>query len=185
MRLFGHAGFVSTRCKHRERGPHLLDDPAMQRRLSWLCVHSCVRNSTHTFGKVGSLKCQLCRSPGLIVVTYIASTILVLMLLCYTIHVTLQENTEAGNTDREGEDAAPKESVKVSELLRVCTHSLTHSLARSLACVHLCFPALLTCTLACSHALMYFLTDVLKQEGKKKKDFISYNETGVQAGVSA
>ena len=101
----GPTSFMTKQCKDGYHG--------------YACT-SCVRNSTHIYGKVGSLKCQLCRSPGLIVVTYIASTILVLILLCYTIHVTLQENAEAGNTDEEGEDAAPKESVKVSELLRVC-----------------------------------------------------------------
>ncbi len=156
MESAGPTSFMTKQCKDGYHG--------------YACT-SCVRNSTHTFGKVGSLKCQLCRSPSLIVVTYIASTILVLMLLCYTILVTLQENTEARNTDEDGGDAAPKESVKVSELLRVCipktvhslTHSLTHSLARLLAFlparVHLCFPSLLTGTLACSHALMYSLAD--------------------------
>jgi hypothetical protein len=101
----GPTSFMTQQCKEGYHG--------------YACS-SCVRNSTHTYGKVGSLKCQLCRSPGLIVLTYIASTILVLMLLCYTIHVTLQESTEAGNTDEEGEDTAPKESVRASELLRVC-----------------------------------------------------------------
>ncbi len=82
MESAGPTSFMTKQCKDGYHG--------------YACT-SCVRNSTHTFGKVGSLKCQLCRSPSLIVVTYIASTILVLMLLCYTIHVTLQENTEARN----------------------------------------------------------------------------------------
>ncbi|KAL0046540.1 hypothetical protein WJX82_003308 [Trebouxia sp. C0006] len=106
MESAGPTSFMTKQCKDGYHG--------------YACT-SCVRNSTHTFGKVGSLKCQLCRSPSLIVVTYIASTILVLMLLCYTILVTLQENTEARNTDEDGGDAAPKESVKVSELLRALT----------------------------------------------------------------
>ncbi len=38
MRWFGDAGLLSARRKHRERGPHLLHDPAMQRGLSWLCL---------------------------------------------------------------------------------------------------------------------------------------------------
>ncbi|DBB03637.1 TPA: hypothetical protein ACH3X3_010969 [Trebouxia sp. C0006] len=106
MESAGPTSFMTKQCKDGYHG--------------YACT-SCVRNSTHTFGKVGSLKCQLCRSPSLIVVTYIASTILVLMLLCYTILVTLQENTEARNTDEDGGDAAPKESVKVSELLRMAS----------------------------------------------------------------
>ena len=57
-------------------------------------------------------------------------------------------------------------------LTGLLARSRTHSLAR----VHLCLPSLLIGTLACSHALMYSLTDSLKQEG---------NETGIQAGVSA
>lgn len=71
----------------------------------------CVRNDTISFGRTGTLKCQECRSAGLIVFAYIASTVLILSLLCFTIHVTLQENVE--------EVAEVTQPVRASELLRV------------------------------------------------------------------
>ena len=71
----------------------------------------CLRNGTHAFGRTGSLKCQSCRPAGLTVFAYIASTVLVLLLLCYTVHVTLQENLE--------EATEGMQPVRASELLRV------------------------------------------------------------------
>ena len=57
--------------------------------------------------------CQiLCRRPGTIVFAYIASTVLVLVWLMYTIHITLQENRE----DADG----VADPGTTSELIRVC-----------------------------------------------------------------
>ena len=57
--------------------------------------------------------CQiLCRRPGIIVFAYIASTVLVLVWLMYTIHITLQENRE----DADG----VADPGTTSELIRVC-----------------------------------------------------------------
>lgn len=71
----------------------------------------CLRNSTHAYGRTGTLSCQHCRSKGFIVLAYIASTLAVLLLLCYTIHVTLKENSEGVEQTNQ--------SAKASELLRV------------------------------------------------------------------
>ena len=71
----------------------------------------CLKNGTHNYGRTGTLKCQSCRSAGLIVFAYAASTVLVLLLSCYIVHVTLQENME-------GAEEATK-PVRASELLRV------------------------------------------------------------------
>ena len=71
----------------------------------------CIRNGTTKYGRTGTLKCQECRAAGLIVFAYIASTVLVLLLLCFTIHVTLQENVE--------EAEAGTQPVRASELSRV------------------------------------------------------------------
>ena len=57
--------------------------------------------------------CQiLCRRSGIIVSAYIASTVLVLMWLMYTVHITLQENRE----DADG----VADPGTTSELIRVC-----------------------------------------------------------------
>jgi len=77
----------------------------------------CVRNSTHSFGRTGGLKCHACQRPALIIGGYIGSTLLVMLYLCYNIHTTLQENT----VDVQG----PVETVNVSELLRVCPGPLS------------------------------------------------------------
>ena len=71
----------------------------------------CLRNGKDKYGRTGTLKCQECRPAGLIVFAYIASTVLVLLLLCFTIHVTLQENVEKAE--------AGTHPVRASELLRV------------------------------------------------------------------
>ena len=77
----------------------------------------CLRNGTHSYGRTGSLNCQLCRPAGLIVFDYIASTVLVLLLLCFNVHVTLQENLE--------EAAERTKPVRASELLRVDHQAFT------------------------------------------------------------
>lgn len=71
----------------------------------------CVRNSTHSFGRTGPVKCHVCRKPVLIVLAYIGSTLLVLLWVCYTIHTTIQENVE--------EVQGAGSLVKTSELLKV------------------------------------------------------------------
>ena len=73
----------------------------------------CVRNATHSYGRTGSAKCRLCRSKRLVVLAYIASTVLVVLFLCYTVQATLSEN---------GENPAAtlaSDSVTTSEVLRV------------------------------------------------------------------
>lgn len=83
----------------------------------------CLRNATVKYGRTGTLKCQECRPAGLIVLAYFASTVLVLLLLCFTIHVTLQENVE--------EAAEAPQPVRASELLRVRLLSTWHPAAPS------------------------------------------------------
>ena len=95
-------GFMQMQCSDGYHGP--------------ACT-LCVRNSTHSFGRTGGLKCHACQRPALIIGGYIGSTLLVMLYLCYNIHTTLQENT----VDVQG----PVETVKVSELLRVCPGPLS------------------------------------------------------------
>ena len=80
----------------------------------------CIRNSTHSYGRTGTAKCQQCKSKGAIIGSYAASTTLVLLFLCYTVHTTLVENAQdpalAGSVG----------SVKVSDLLRVISSILSH-----------------------------------------------------------
>lgn len=68
-----------------------------------LCVKDPIMVDGHnvTFGRNGPLKCRICRSSAVIVLTYIASSIVVLLWLSYTVHVTLHDNEEAarGNSD--------------------------------------------------------------------------------------
>ena len=65
------------------------------------------------------MKCQLWRSPGVVVLAYIASTALVLMLLLYTIHIVFLENSEI---EEEGQDMIEgqqlEKHMRVSDLLR-------------------------------------------------------------------
>ena len=73
----------------------------------------CVRNSTHSYGRTGTAKCQQCKSKGWIIMSYAASTTLVLLFLCYTVHTTLVENAQDPAL------AGSVSSVKASDLLRV------------------------------------------------------------------
>ncbi|DBA86046.1 TPA: hypothetical protein ACH3X1_005573 [Trebouxia sp. C0004] len=68
----------------------------------------------HTkYGRTGPLDCKPCRSAVAIVLAYIASTLLVVSWLLYTIHVTLNENRE------DAEEGVRPE--RVSELLKAVT----------------------------------------------------------------
>ena len=88
----------------------------------------CIRNSTHSFGRTGTAKCQQCKSKGKIIMLYAASTTLVLLFLCYTVHTTLVENAQdpalAGGVD----------TVKVSDLLRVIFSNLSQWQQSACAC---------------------------------------------------
>ena len=55
----------------------------------------CISSGDVTYGRVGALQCQACRRPVTIISAYIASALLVLAWLSYTIHLTLVENEEA------------------------------------------------------------------------------------------
>ncbi|DBA90089.1 TPA: hypothetical protein ACH3X1_003408 [Trebouxia sp. C0004] len=55
----------------------------------------CVKTGNVTYGRVGSLECKPCRRTVTIIAAYVASALLVLAWLTYTIHVTLVENEEA------------------------------------------------------------------------------------------
>lgn len=55
----------------------------------------CISSGDVTYGRVGGLQCQPCRRTVSIISAYIASALLVLAWLSYTVHVTLVENEEA------------------------------------------------------------------------------------------
>ena len=74
----------------------------------------CRRNGTKSFGRSGTLNCNHCRPAGVIILAYIASTLLVMLLLCYIIHTTLEENLE-------DTAEAVGQPVKASQLLKVVT----------------------------------------------------------------
>ncbi len=105
-------GFMQMQCSDGYHGP--------------ACT-LCVRNSTHSFGRTGGLKCHACQRPALIIGGYIGSTLLVMLYLCYNIHTTLQENM----VDVQG----PVEAVKASELLRVCCRPQSLSFLTCCWCV--------------------------------------------------
>lgn len=92
-------GFMQMQCSDGYTGP---------------ACSLCVRNSTHSFGRTGALKCNACQRPVRIVGAYIGSTFLVILYLCYNIRSTLKENIERV------QGPAETVTVKASELLRVC-----------------------------------------------------------------
>ena len=71
----------------------------------------CVTSGNQTYGRVGTLQCKPCRRPISIIAAYVASALLVLAWLSYTIHVTLIENEEAA--------AGHEEPQRTSQLIRV------------------------------------------------------------------
>ena len=71
----------------------------------------CVTSGSQTYGRVGALQCKPCRSPAAITCAYIASALVVLAWLSYTVHVTLVENEEAA--------AGHNDSQRTSQLIRV------------------------------------------------------------------
>ena len=71
----------------------------------------CVTTGSQTYGRVGTLLCKPCRSTYSIVLAYVASALLVLAWLSYTVHITLVENEEAA--------AGVHESQRTSQLIRV------------------------------------------------------------------
>ncbi len=82
----------------------------------------CRRNGTKPFGRSGTLNCNPCRPASVIILAYIASTLLVLLLLCYIIHTTLEENLEGAG-----------QPVKASQLLKVITPLTESKLAMTTA----------------------------------------------------
>ncbi|KAL3155628.1 hypothetical protein ABBQ38_010825 [Trebouxia sp. C0009 RCD-2024] len=60
-----------------------------------LCVSTEQRNSS--YGRTGPLNCRLCRHPAIIMLAYVASTLVVLAWLSYIIHITLIDNVAAAN----------------------------------------------------------------------------------------
>ena len=71
----------------------------------------CANSGNVSYGRTGQLQCKQCRPPGVIILAYIASALLVLLWLTYTIHVTLAENEEAASGHNDPQ--------KVSQLIRV------------------------------------------------------------------
>ncbi len=71
----------------------------------------CVTTGNETYGRVGTLECKPCRRTVSIISAYVASALLVLAWLNYTIHVTLVENEEAA--------AGHDDSQRTSQLIRV------------------------------------------------------------------
>ena len=75
-----------------------------------LCVKdpTLVNGRIVTYGRTGPLKCQPCRSSALIVLAYIVSSVVVLLWLSYTVHVTLHDNEAAARGDPDpGRTAQP------------------------------------------------------------------------------
>ena len=66
-----------------------------------LCVKdpTLVNGHNVTYGRTGPLQCQSCRSSALIVLAYIVSSVVVLLWLSYTVHVTLHDNEAAARRD--------------------------------------------------------------------------------------
>ena len=71
----------------------------------------CVKTGNVTYGRVGTLECKPCRRTVTIIAAYVASALLVLAWLTYTIHVTLAENEEAA--------AGHMDPQRTSQLIRV------------------------------------------------------------------
>ncbi len=71
----------------------------------------CVKTGDVTYGRVGTLECKPCRRTVTIIAAYVASALLVLAWLTYTIHVTLVENEEAA--------AGHMDPQRTSQLIRV------------------------------------------------------------------
>ncbi len=71
----------------------------------------CVSSGDVTYGRVGTLECKPCRRTVSIIAAYVASALLVLTWLTYTIHVTLVENEEAA--------AGHDDPQRTSQLIRV------------------------------------------------------------------
>lgn len=71
----------------------------------------CLRHDRngHSYGRTNIWSCQRCRHKATILVAYIASFLLVLLFLAYTVQVTLQENSEPW----------PNDHTTASSLLRV------------------------------------------------------------------
>ena len=57
----------------------------------------CITTGNVTYGRVGTLQCKPCRRPITIIAAYVASALLVLAWLTYTVHITLVENEEAAS----------------------------------------------------------------------------------------
>ena len=71
----------------------------------------CVKTGSATYGRVGDLECKPCRRTVTIIAAYVASALLVLAWLTYTIHMTLVENEEAA--------AGHMDPQRTSQLIRV------------------------------------------------------------------
>ena len=81
-----------------------------------LCA-MCLKHSddSNSYGQTSTWSCQRCRRRGTIIAAYIASFVLVLLFLDYTIRVTVQANAE-------GWDSSSAEAGS-AELLRVSSES--------------------------------------------------------------
>lgn len=102
----------------------------------------CVTTGNKTYGRVGTLECKPCRRTASIVSAYVASAVLVLAWLSYTIHVTLVENEEAA--------AGQDESQRTSQLIRVGGHlPVQRSSHCCVICSHMYIYVYLLCGCVC------------------------------------
>lgn len=102
----------------------------------------CTTDGPRRYGRTGTLQCQPCRPSALIVLVYIASSVLVLLYLTYNIHVTVKENEEA--VAGRGE-----EEVQASELLRVTPVSATPIAVAAAFCMSVFAPPRLLAVTFC------------------------------------
>lgn len=76
----------------------------------------CTKEGPERYGRTGTWSCQKCKSTFAILVTFVASNLVVLAFLYYSIHTTLQDNEE--ELANYGQKAKPSELTRVS--LRAC-----------------------------------------------------------------
>ena len=85
----------------------------------------CLRNETHSYGRTSKLGCKRCKPAGLIIFGYCASTVLVLLLLHYTIQASLLENLDSASMVSMNDYVRPSELLKVGfccNLLQPCLY---------------------------------------------------------------
>ena len=91
----------------------------------------CITTGNVTYGRVGTLECKPCRRTITIIAAYVASALLVLAWLTYTVHITLMENEEAAS----GHDNPQRTSQLIRVSLCLCAYfGHLHHLVRCKVC---------------------------------------------------